>query len=408
MGERMIEDGSRFLAPDFLALTIGIIVFFTGVLTTQRVRFLRDFNIPEPVTGGFIAALAIWLVYRVSGFEIGFELATRDRLLVIFFATVGINARLSDLAAGGRVLLILCLITVAYVFLQNGVGMLGAFAFDMPSAAGVIVGSVALIGGHGTTIAWAPVIAAEHGFPVAMETGIAVATLGLIIASVLGGPIAKHLIEKHQLRPASDDMGACELPPEADAAPIDKMGVMRSLLWVNIAVILGYLAHGWISTVSTIRLPLFVPCLIMGIVLSNTIPLIFPRLPWPARTASLELVSYYSLSVFLAMSLMSMQLWTLAQVAGPLLVIVAAQTLVAAAYILLVVFPSLGRDYQAAVLSGGFTGLSLGATPTAIANMTAITKRYGPSPNVFIILPLVSAFFVDIVNVAAITLFLPN
>ena len=142
--------------------------------------------------------------------------------------------------------------------------------------------------------------------------------------------------------------------------------------------------------------------------LSNTIPLIFPRLPWPARTGSLELVSYYSLSVFLAMSLMSMQLWTLAQVAGPLLVIVAAQTLVAAAYILLVVFPSLGRDYQAAVLSGGFTGLSLGATPTAIANMTAITKHYGPAPNAFIILPLVSAFFVDIVNVAAITLFLPN
>ena len=117
-------------------------------------------------------------------------------------------------------------------------------------------------------------------------------------------------------------------------------------------------------------------------------------------------MSSYALSIFLAMSLMSMQLWTLAGSAGPLFVIVAVQTVVAAAYILLVVFPALGRDYQAAVLSGGFTGLSLGSTPTAIACMSAITRHYGPAPNAFVILPLVSAFFVDLVNMVAITLFL--
>ena len=148
------------------------------------------------------------------------------------------------------------------------------------------------------------------------------------------------------------------------------------------------------------------PCLIVGMVLSNTVPVLLPRLNWPARTASLELISSYALSIFLAMSLMSMQLWTLAGVAGPLLVIVAVQTAVAAGYILLVVFPTLGRDYQAAVLSGGFTGLSLGSTPTAIASMSAITRHYGPAPNAFVILPLVSAFFVSLVNMAAITLFL--
>jgi glutamate:Na+ symporter, ESS family len=397
---------TQFLVPDFLAVTIGMVVYFLGVLITQRVAFLRNFSIPEPVTGGFVAAVVIWLIYMAFNFELNFELATRDRLLVIFFATVGVNARLADLAAGGRVLAILCAITGIYVFVQNGIGTAGALAFGLPSSAGVMIGSVSLVGGHGTTIAWAPVIASQHGFPAAMETGIAVATLGLIIASVLGGPIAKFLIERHGLHPEAGAVIPGELPPEADRAPIDKMGFMRALLVVNVAVILGYLVHNWISSVSTIKLPLFVPCLIMGIVLSNTIPLIFPKWPWPARTASLDLVSGYSLSIFLAMSLMSMQLWTLAAVAGPLLVVVALQTVVAAAYILLVVFPSLGKDYQAAVLSGGFTGLSLGATPTAIANMTAITKHYGPSPNVFIILPLVSAFFVDLVNVAAITLFL--
>jgi ESS family glutamate:Na+ symporter len=393
------------VAPDFLALTVGIVVFFVGVLVTDRVEILRRYSIPEPVTGGFVAALVFWAVHALLGIEVGFEMATRDRLLVIFFATVGINARLADLAAGGRVLGVLCLITVAFVFLQNVVGTIGAAAFGLPRAAGVIVGSVSLVGGHGTAIAWGPTIAERHGFPAALESGIAVATLGLIIASLLGGPIAKLLIERHRLAAAIEETPG-EAAAGSEAAPIDKIGLMRAMLAVNVAVILGYIVHAWLTGSLGINLPLFVPCLVMGILLSNTVPLLLPRIAWPARTAALELISGYALSIFLAMSLMSMQLWTLAGTAGPLVAIVAAQTLVAAAYILFVVFPALGRDYQAAVLSGGFTGLSLGSTPTAIASMSAITRRYGPSPNAFVILPLVSAFFVDVVNVAAISFFL--
>jgi glutamate:Na+ symporter, ESS family len=178
------------------------------------------------------------------------------------------------------------------------------------------------------------------------------------------------------------------------------------MLVVNIAVIFGYLIHHWITEATTLKVPLFVPCLIMGIVLSNTCPKLFPRWPWPARTASLDLISSYSLSIFLSMSLMSMQLWTLATIAGPLLVIISLQTLLAAIYTVLVVFPALGKDYQAAVLSAGFTSISLGSTPTAIATMSAVTKHYGPSPNAFVVLPLVSALFVSLFNVGAITLFL--
>jgi ESS family glutamate:Na+ symporter len=180
---------------------------------------------------------------------------------------------------------------------------------------------------------------------------------------------------------------------------------MHALLMVNIAVILGYLVHRPMAAMG-MKLPLFVPCLLMGILLSNTVPLIFPKMPWPAQTPSLALISDYALSVFLAISLMSMKLWTLAAVAGPLLVVVAMQTLLAVVFIVFVLYPLLGRNYQAAVLSAGFTGLSLGATPTAIASMTAVTKHYGPSPNAFIILPLVSAVFVDLVNVVAIRVFL--
>jgi ESS family glutamate:Na+ symporter len=402
----MTTETTELVAPDFLALTFGIVVFFVGVLITQRVKVLRRYSIPEPVTGGFVAALVLWAVHALFSVDIGFDLTTRDKLLVIFFATVGVNARLADLAAGGRVLGMLCLVTVAFVFLQDTVGTIGAVALGMPKAAGVVVGSMSLVGGHGTAIAWGPTIAAEHGFPAALESGIAVATISLVIASVLGGPLAKLLIERGGIDVPGTGPEDGELPPESDAAPIDKMGVMRAMLAVNVAVILGYLAHAWLTEATGINLPLFVPCLIAGIALSNTVPLLFPRLRWPAHTAALELISSYALSIFLAMSLMSMQLWTLAGSAATLFILVAVQTVVAVAYIVFVVFPALGRDYQAAVLSGGFTGLSLGSTPTAIASMSAITKRYGPAPTAFVILPLVSAFFVDIVNVGAISLFL--
>jgi glutamate:Na+ symporter, ESS family len=400
----MTPAANSLVAPDFLTLTLGVVVYFAGVIVMRNVAFLRNYNIPEPVTGGFLAALALWVFHAATGWAIGFEMMSRDRLLVIFFAAVGINARLTDLLAGGRALIVLCVLTVIFIFLQNLVGMLGASLFDLPSAAGVIMGSISLVGGHGTTIAWAPAIAAEHGFPAAVETGAAAATLGLIVASLLGGPIAKFLIERRNLVSGITAAGA-EGAAKSDAAPIDKSSFMYALLMVNIAVILGYMVHKPI-TETGIKLPLFVPCLIMGIVLSNTVPLIFRKLPWPARTPSLTLISDYALSVFLAMSLMSMQLWTLAEIAGPLLVIVVMQAMVAVAFIILALFPLLGRDYQAAVLSAGFTGLSLGATPTAIASMTAVTEHYGPSPNAFVILPLVSAFFVDIVNVIAIKIFL--
>jgi ESS family glutamate:Na+ symporter len=405
----MTPAANTLVVPDFLALTLGLSVYFVGVIVTRNVAFLRNYNIPEPVTGGFLAAVLVWALHAATGWAISFEMTTRDRLLVIFFASIGVNSRLSDLLAGGKALIVLCVLTTVYVFLQNVVGVLGASLFGLPSSAGVIMGSIALVGGHGTTIAWAPAIAAEHGFPTAVEAGTAVATVGLIVASLLGGPVAKFLIERGRLArkpaPGVDASESERTAAEADSTPIDKSGIMYALLMINIAVILGYLVHGPI-TETGIKLPLFVPCLIMGIVLSNTVPLVFPKLPWPARTPALALISDYALSTFLAMSLMSMQLWTLAEIAGPLLIVVAMQAAVAVAFIVLALFPLLGRDYQAAVLSAGFTGLSLGATPTAIASMTAVTKHYGPAPNAFIILPLVSAFFVDIINVIAIKVFL--
>lgn len=391
----------------FITLTIAFIVFFIGVFLSRHVAFLRDYNIPEPVAGGLFAALFTWAFYGAFGQKIVFDIDARDELLVIFFATIGLNARVSDLLVGGRLLGILLVLTVVFIFVQNTVGLIGTQLFGLPAGTSVLVGSASLIGGHGTAIAWGPTIKEATGFAASEEIGIATATLGLVCAALLGGPIAKYLIDRDKLEPVASDGPIVGLPYETEPTKdddIDHINLMRAMLAANVAVILGYIANQGIAAMG-LKLPLFVPCLLAGILMSNTIPYIFPKLPWPARTKALALLSDFCLSVFLAMSLMSMQLWTLAGLGGPIVGILVLQVLAATAFILLVVYRLMGADYTAAVLSAGFAGFSLGATPTAIANMSAVTKRYGPAPLALIILPLVSAFFVDLANAVIIKFF---
>ncbi|MCH9646590.1 MAG: sodium/glutamate symporter [Deltaproteobacteria bacterium] len=387
----------EYIVDGFLTTTIGILVYFAGVHINRRVPLLRSYNIPEPVTGGLLAAAAIFLIFLFSGVEITFELGARDQLLVYFFTAIGLNARFSDLIEGGRPLAILLVLTLLFIVLQNVVGIAGAALVGTLPPIGVLAGSTSLIGGHGTAIAWAPEVVAL-GIENALEIGVASATLGLVVASLIGGPIARFLIERYGLSGEKSESAVVGLEYETDGKDsINHLNLMAVLLTLHIAIIVGYIANDIIASLG-LKLPLFVTCLLTAILMSNTLPRIFPKMSWPARTRSLALVSDFSLGLFLAMSLMSMQLWTIADLAGPLLIILALQTLAAVAYILLILFPLMGRDYQAAVLSAGFGGFALGATPTAIANMTAVTKTHGPSPTAFIILPLVAAFFVDITN----------
>lgn len=185
----------------FLAVTLGIIVLFVGKRINEAVAFLREFSIPEPVTGGLMFSVLFAIVYASSGVAVEFELGARDFLLVYFFTTIGINASLKDLLAGGKPLVVLLLITIAYMVVQNLTGISVAALFDLSAPVGLLGGSVSLIGGHGTAIAWAPRIAEDYGVASAMEIGIACATFGLILASLMGGPIAKFLINRHRLTP---------------------------------------------------------------------------------------------------------------------------------------------------------------------------------------------------------------
>lgn len=390
----------QILIPDFLAITLGFAVFLTGSAINARFEVLRRFNIPDAVTGGLLAAFALLAIYLTLGIELSFELDSRDFFLVLFFAGIGLNARISDLITGGKPLILLLILTGMTIVFQNAIGAAGAVLFGYPAKVGVLFGSASLIGGHGTAIAWAPEIAEATGQVGATELGVAVATLGLVIAALIGGPIAKYLVEKHNLTPDRPDEAHSVGLPDDGTGPgvaIDHMSIMRVLFYLNIAIVAGYILHQIILEAG-LKLPLFVPCLVMGIVVANVRSAVAPKALPVARTATLALISEFTLGAFLAMSLMSLQLWAIAELGMAIAVILLAQTLVAVLFILYVLFPIMGGGYRAAVLSAGFGGFALGATPTAIANMTAVTKRYGPSPIAFVILPLVSAFFVDIAN----------
>ncbi|MDR6951803.1 ESS family glutamate:Na+ symporter [Ancylobacter sp. 3268] len=387
-----------------LTFTISILVFFAGSGINKAIEPLRRFNIPEAVTGGLLAALATLLAYRLFGVEIRFALEARDMLLLYFFTGIGLNARLSDLISGGRPLLILLALTLVFLIIQNLIAAGSVALLGLPEGITVFLGSASLIGGHGTTIAWAPLIAQRFGFASAMEVGIAVATLGLVVASLVGGPIAKYLLSRHDLHgPRSDEtvVGLPDKPNPAVGDDVNHVSLLRTILVMNVAILIGFGVETLMEDVA-LKLPLFVICLLVGIVLTNSVPRLLPNIVWPTRSRALALVSDLSLNVFLAMSLMSMQLWTLGGLGLVLVLVLAVQTLAAVAYIIFVVFPAMGKNYEAAVLSAGFTGISLGATPTAIANMTAVTKTHGPATRAFIVLPLVSAFFIDIINAVVI------
>ncbi len=387
--------------PGLETFTLAIVVFFVGVGLNRLVRPLGRWNIPEAVTGGLAASLATLLAHDALGLKIVFDLDARDTLLLYFFTGIGLNARFDDLLAGGRRLMTLLALTLAFLVVQNLIAAGGAATLGLPNGVTALLGSAALIGGHGTTIAWAPVIEERFGIEHAMEIGVASATLGLVAASLVGGPTARFLIARQGLAGPRDAPPILGLPDDRGKDDVAHVALMWTLLVLSVAILIGLAVHEALVDLG-LKLPQFVACLLTAIVLTNTIPRLAPGLPWPTRTRSLALVSDFSLNVFLAMSLMSMQLWSLAGLGPMLVVVLALQTLAAVVFAVFAVFPAMGGGYDAAVLVAGFVGVVLGATPTAIANMTSVTKAHGAAPMAFIILPLVSAFFIDLANAAAI------
>lgn len=398
--EALVLDGRQ-------TIVLAIFVLFFGKFLTSKIPFLRNYNIPEPVSGGLIASIVFGLIYGIFDLQFEFALDVRDELLIAFFTTIGLSSRLSTLLKGGAQLGILLVLAVVYLMIQNGTGVLAATLAGYDQLVGVIGGSVSLSGGHGTAIAWTPVFRDDYGIQLAGEIGIACATFGLILGGLLGGPLARFLIERHKLEPDSDALQTVGVEHEHEVISVEYDSMLRTTLVVFVAIGIGIHIDMGLDYLG-VQLPTFVSCLFAGILVTNLLPVLFPRLkvPKPEQSRPLALISDISLGLFLAISLMSLQLWTLADLGFAILLMLVAQVVVVMLWSGIIVFRAMGATYDAAVMSSGYVGLALGATPTAIANMTAVTKLYGASPRAFIIVPLIGAFFIDLANSVVIQLYI--
>lgn len=406
----------EFVFNGFYTLISAVIVLLLGRFLVNRIDFLKRYNIPEPVAGGLVAAVVSLLVHTFWGYSIVFSSELQTSFMLVFFASIGLSANFMKLKEGGTALVIFLICVASFIVVQNAVGMSLATLLGLDPLIGLIAGSITLTGGHGTAGAWGEILETQHGIQGALALGMASATFGLIIGGVIGGPLAKLLINRYSLAQPktnaeiqnrdthleqnSDDLAPFENPHQvrlitADNA-ITTLGMFAACL-AFAEFMTGFSKGTWFE------LPTFVWALGGGVILRNILESV---LKIDIFDRAIDVFGNASLSLYLAMALLSLKLWQLADLAGPLVVILGAQTITMALYAAFVTFRVMGKNYDAAVLAAGHCGFGMGATPTAVANMQAITNMYGPSHKAFLIVPLCGAFFVDLINATVIQLML--
>jgi len=380
------------------------LVLLLGRQILARTDILRTYSIPEPVVGGLLVALLAFALRAFFQIDVRFDTTLQTPLMLTFFATIGLNADLAGLKAGGRSLIVFLGVVVGLLVMQDALGLVLAWALGQERLLGLLGASVTLSGGHGTGAAWAKVFAERHGLASATEIAIACATFGLILGGVIGGPVARFLITRHSLvpNPESDAAGTSGFEQPKANRPITANAVIETIALIAVCLAVGSALASWLAG-TAFELPAFVCVLFVGVVLRNGL-----AVPgwYQVFEDEVSLLGNVSLGLFLAIALMSLRLGDLASLALPLFAILVVQAIAMAVYAIFVTFRVMGRNYDAAVLAAGHCGFGLGATPTAIANMQDITERFGPSHLAFLVVPMVGAFFIDIANAIVIKLFL--
>ncbi|MFI5315450.1 MAG: sodium/glutamate symporter [Myxococcota bacterium] len=384
-------------------LIVSLLVFFMGRTLVTHVGLLQRFSVPAPVVGGVIVAVVLALLDGVASYRISFDMSLKDSLLLAFFTTVGLGADARMLVKGGPKLAVFLAASIAFIAVQNTIGVVMARALDLHPTVGLLAGSVTLIGGHGTGAAYGTRFGETMNLQGSMELAMACATAGLVLGSLLGGPIAAYLINRYQLHGSAP---AVAEPAHAKSAePEDLVGSQSflTMLFILFACLAGGRELARLMQNTGLILPDFLFCLLLGVAVRN-----FASLTGLFRMSdkTIELLGNVSLSLFLVMALIAMKLLDLVNLAGPLLLILGLQTVAMAAYAIFVTFRIMGRDYDAAVIAAGQVGFAMSSTAAALAIMKAVTDRSGPSPVAFLIVPMVGAFFIDIANAVVIQLYL--
>ena len=430
------------------SLLAACLVLLVGRLLTSRIDFLARYSIPDPVVGGLLFAIGVFVLTNWMGIKIQMDTDIRSVFLLIFFSCVGLTANLRLLKRGGPRLIVFLLALFPFLILQNMVGVGMAWVLDMHPLMGLLAGSISLVGGHGTGAAYAATFAESNNIQDVMALAMMAATIGLVMGGVVGGPVAEWLIRRHKLAtptdavaaPARASHGTTDVagtpapiladgttPAGLDSATQDSVPAQRdaavgdaassgaaatqtrmdsSTFMGSLASIFVCLAVGQMLAVYFADLPMSIPdflwCLMTGVFIRNVGPLI--RVEPDDRTS--DFIGTIALSLFLALSMMTIDLASAMKLAGPLALILAVQTVVCILFAAWAVFRIVRKDYEAAVISGAFCGFCLGSTATAIANMQAIARRHGHAPEAFIVVPITGAFLVDVMNVMVLTFFI--
>lgn len=410
----LINSGdSSVLELNFYSTFICImLVLIIGRVVTKCSSFLRNYDIPEPVTGGIIVAFVLFLSSYYANFTVKFAEDIKTPLLLAFYATVGLSADFNSIKKGGKLLVTFAIAVFVLLIVQNAIGVGVMSAMGENPLIGLLGGSITLSGGHGTGAAWGATFQeSPYNFAQATDIAMACATYGLISGGLIGGPMANYLIKKFNLK--SDEVENNETSSdEAFTSPqkvrlITSYSFITSLSLIALALVIGnaidYACQA--ANVATNKelgllkfldsMPTFVWCLFSGIIIRNgfsslNIHKVFDR--------EVGVIGNVALSLFLAMSIMTLNIVELIKLAVPISVLLIIQTIAIIIYVRYVTFVICGKNYAAACLVAGHCGFGMGATPTAIANLQAVTNHFGPCKIAFIIVPIMGGFLVDIVN----------
>ena len=389
---------------------VGVLALLLGMYFTRKIAFLKRFCIPAPVSGGLLVSLFTLLLFSIFGVECRFDGTVKDFCMMLFFTSVGFQSDMKVLRKGGKPLLVMIGLVAVLIVAQNLISVGIAKGLHLEPLFGMAVGSIPMSGGHGTAGGFSPLLE-ELGLPGASSVTMAAATFGLVAGSLLGGPLGEAIIRRRKLSAQSgsaDVLTGLETTESRETVAGTEEKTFRSYLRAACILIIAMALGTGLSrllAMTGITFPTYFGALIVASILRNLFGL-SPQAMEELSVGEIVSIGDICLQLFLGMAMASLRLWELASLALPLTLILAAQVVFMALYGAFVAFPLLGKDYDGAVLVSGLCGFGLGATPNAMANMSAVCYKYRYTVKPFIIVPIIGAMFVDIINTGVITLFL--
>lgn len=382
---------------------VGVLALLLGMFFTRKITFLKRFCIPAPVSGGLLISLLTLLLFSVFGIECKFDGTVKDLCMMVFFTSVGFQSDMKVLRKGGRALGVMIVLVAVLIVVQNLISVGIARGLSLDALFGMSAGSIPMSGGHGTAGGFSPLLE-QMGLKGASSITMAAATFGLVAGSLLGGPLGEALIRRHKL---SEQSAQADIMTSLDAGETASQSFhdhIRASCVLMIAMALGS-GLSKLLALSGITFPSYFGALLVACALRNIFGL-SPKWEKQLSLGSVVSIGEVCLQLFLGMAMASLRLWELASLALPLTLILLAQVAFMALFGAYVAFPLLGKNYDSAVLVSGLCGFGLGATPNAMANMSAVCFKYHYSAKPFIIVPIIGAMFVDIINTTVVTIFL--